>query len=147
MSTTKTNTQAQAKMEQVVAIWKKKSKNGTAFFSGHIGADKADKCVGFFNTKKKNPKEPDLRIYRTDKDGKAEKEEYISLWCNVSKKGTKYLTGKLAGTSVVGFINNKEDSKAPYVSVYYREDRPKEEAAVQETIKYEEVGANEELPF
>lgn len=146
MSTTKTNTQAKAKMEQVLAIWKQNSKNGKAFFSGHIGADKGDKCVGFFNTKKKNPKEPDLRIYRTDSEGKAEKEEYISLWCNVSKKGTKYLTGKLAGKSVVGFINNKEDSKAPYVSVYYREDKPKEEAAEQTTIKYEEV-TDESLPF
>ena len=147
MSTTKN---AAENRTQVFAIWKHTSKEGKAYFTGYLGKDKEAKVLGFFNTKKKNPKEPDLRIYKVDSEGKAEKEVYLSMWCNVSKRGTKYLTAKQEGKRVIGFINNNAESKAPYVSAYiddqktptvYKSDKK------QEKTDYKEIEANEELPF
>ena len=110
MSTT-TETKKTTKMEQVFALWKNKSKSGLEYFTG---SDGKMKLVAFYNGKKKNPKEPDLRVYPVDADGNAEKEELVSMWCNVSKSGKKYLTGKLAGQRIIGFINeNPKNEKQP----------------------------------
>lgn len=135
----KTVEKKEFKMVQVFALWKRKSKAGNDFFTGKD--ENGINLVGFFNTKKQNPKEPDLRVYVQGEDGKASKDEFISLWCNVSANGNKYLTGKLGEKRVVGFIRKNDNEKAPYVSVYYSEDKPKEEAPKQETIE------NEDLPF
>lgn len=123
MSTTETK--KEMKMEQVFALWKQTSKSGNEYFTG---SDGKTKLVAFYNGKKKNPKEPDLRVYAVDKDGKAEEKELVSLWCNVSKSGKKYLTGKLEEKRLVGFINeNPKNEKQPYVSVYFSEDAKAEE--------------------
>lgn len=112
-------------MEQCFALWKKQSKKGTTFFTGKG-------IVGFFNTNKKNPKEPDLRVYYTDEEGKAQKEPFVSMWCNVGKNGKKYLTGKLEGTRLVGFINESGNEKRPYVCVYYSTDKEPAQAEQKE---------------
>ena len=112
-------------MEQAFALWKKQSKKGTTFFTGKG-------IVGFFNTNKKNPKEPDMRVYYTDEEGKAQKEPFVSMWCNVSKNGKKYLTGKLDGERLVGFINESGNEKRPYVSVYYSTDKEPVQAEQKE---------------
>jgi uncharacterized protein (DUF736 family) len=129
-------------MEQVVALWKKESKNGNPYFSGVAYPDEVY-VTGFFNTNKKNPKEPDLRIYLNTKDG-IEKEEWLSLWCNVSANGKKYLTGKLGKKRVVGFINEKDNSKAPYVRVYFSEDRQQKIETAEEP---KEVKETQKAPF
>jgi len=124
-------------MEQVFAMWIEQSKKGGKYFTG-----KCDKgyLKGFYNTNKQNPKEPDIRIYLTDEKGNLQKEEYLSLWCKLSKNNKKFLSGKLDGKWVVGFINEKatEENKQPYFSVYYS-DAMKED-------KKEEV-KQDELPF
>ena len=123
MSTTETK--KEIKMEQAFALWKQTSKAGNEYFTG---SDGKTKLVAFYNGKKKNPKEQDLRVYAMDKDGKAEEKELVSLWCNVSKSGKKYLTGKLEEKRLVGFINeNPKNEKQPYVSVYFSEDAKVEE--------------------
>ena len=131
------------KMEQVFAMWKQKSKSGQEYFTGKAFGKK--KLVGFYNGKKKNPKEPDIRIYGVDKEGKADKEEFISLWVNVSKNGKKYLTGKLNDKKVVGFINEKGNEKAPYFSCYYSESAPKK--VETDGTEFVEVNEQEKLPF
>lgn len=120
-ATKKAESKKEFTMVQVFALWKNKAKSGKEYFTGktHDGL----KLTGFFNSKKKNPKEPDLRVYTHDADGNLNKEVYVSLWCNVSKNGNKFLTGKIGDKRIVGFIRKNDNEKAPYVSVYYSEDK------------------------
>lgn len=111
-----------AKREQIFAMWKRTGKNGNSYFTGKL---KDQEIRGFYNTDKKNLKEPDIRIYGVDGNHKLTKEEIISLWCNATKNGKKILTGKLNGEKVVGFINANatDENKQPYFSVYFSEEK------------------------
>lgn len=124
--TTKTTEATQNKAtqrEQAFAMWRKKSKNDKYYFTGKSSDGN---LVAFYNGMKKNPKEPDLRVYKCDADGKMTDKVLTSLWCNTSKNGTKYLTGKLNGKRIVGFFYKGENEKAPYFTCYYSEDKPEE---------------------
>lgn len=160
MSTaTKTNTaKKEFTLEQVFALWRQKSKDGKkTYFSGKIGDEY---LTGFYNTNKQNPKEPDIRIYKRDEEGNLSKEEFVSLWCNAKENGKKYLTGKIDGKRVVGFINSSGNEKAPYISVYWSDDQNKDTAKAEskpdpkatktkkaKKEEFEEVGTDEDLPF
>ena len=151
MSTaTKTN-----QKNQVFALWKRMSKEGKTYFTGKY--EEAE-VRAFYNSKKQNPKEPDLRIYTVDGDKNLSKEEFVSLWCNVSKGGKKYLTGKLNGRRVVGFINDKAtaENKQPYISLYWSEDQAEQKTTEKKSTKkttkkeepeFQEISPEEELPF
>ena len=130
-------------MEQAGAFWRNRSKAGNTYFSGGF---EQKPCKGFYVTNKKNPKEPDIRIYTVVDDSELSEEPIISLWCNVTKNGKKYLTGKIKKQRFVGFINEKatEENKQPYFSIYYQEDKKVEEKPKQ--VKMEEI-TDEELPF
>lgn len=52
----------QNKLESVGALWKTTSKNGDFNYMTGV-LENGDRIVAFFNKKKKNQKEPDLRIY------------------------------------------------------------------------------------
>lgn len=131
-------------MVQVFAMWKKKSKAGKPYFTGQ---GDGFFLTGFYNGKKQNPKEPDVRVYKMDADGNMEKEEYCSLWMNVSKGGKKYLSGKVDGKKVVGFINDTENTKRPYFSVYFSEGEPKKAVPATDDFVTVPEGSEEELPF
>ena len=142
------NTTAKKQMEQVFALWKRKSKDGkTTFFSGKYGEKF---LTAFYNTDKKNMKEPDMRVYIQDDNGELSKEVFVSLWCNATKDGKKkYLSGKINGKRVVGFIKADATEKQPYISVFWSDDeqKPKQEKkAKKEAPQMEEVG-EEDLPF
>ena len=100
---------------------KKVGKNGTKYLDSTY-------YVGFYNTKKKNPNEPDLRVHIKEPDGVAGK-EVASLWCNTSKAGNKYLTGHLNNaekTKLVGFLSGKnKPEKAPDIRIYKQEEYDK----------------------
>lgn len=119
-------------MKQVFAMWQKKSKSGSTFFTGKN--ETGERLVGFYNGKKKNPKEPDVRIYKVDAEGKAVKEVYCSLWANTSKNEKQYLSGKIENVRVVGFINSgaKADDKRPYFTVYESDAEPKAKEEVKQ---------------
>lgn len=138
-------TKKEFKLEQAFALWKRKSKDGKKTYLSGVGENK--RFTGFYNTKKQNPKEPDLRIYEVSEDGKLSKEEVASLWCNVSENTKKkYLTGKYNDKKVVGFINDGKNEKAPYLSVYYREEADEQQKIeIPETHKEEET--DDDLPF
>ena len=129
-------------MTPVFALWQHKSKDGKTYFSGKTEGGKQN-LTGFFNTNKKNPKEPDLRVYTQDQNHELSKEPYISMWVNVSKSGRKYLTGKIGDKRVIGFINDKVEGNRPYVSVYYSEDDAQDKVPVQTTME----GNTEDEPF
>lgn len=133
-TTEKVTKEQKSTLKQLFAMWKETSKEGKAYFTGK---DSGIQLKGFYNTKKKNPKEPDVRIYKTDAEGKLEKDVFLSLWCNATEKGKKYLTGKLANERVVAFINEKatKENKQPYFTVYLSDEPVKQE---KKEIKKEE---------
>jgi uncharacterized protein (DUF736 family) len=121
MATKKTVKTQDFTMQDIFALWKKTSKNGNTYFDGK--SKEGLYLRGFFNTNKKNPKEPDLRVYVSDENKELSKEPLISMWCNVSKSGSKYLTGKLGNKRVVAFVRKSDNEKAPYLTAYYSEDK------------------------
>ena len=148
-----------ANRTQVLALWKKTSKDGKkSFFTGACN-EKECYLTAFYNTNKKNLKEPDLKIYARDDENNLSKEPILSLWCNASKNGKKYLTGKMDGKRVVGFINGNGNEKAPYISVYWSDEEEKTETKSEpqtqekpkskkkEEPKYEEVKTDDDFPF
>lgn len=146
---TKTTAKTEKKeftLKQVFAMWKRTSKNGNSYFTGKL-ADGTE-IRGFYVTKKQNPKEPDIRIYKVDANGNLDKDVYLSLWCNAKDNGKKYLSGKIDGKRVVGFINAKatEKNKQPYFSLYWSDSEETAKAKKDEP-KYEEVDKDSELPF
>lgn len=135
-------------MKQVFAMWIHKSKKGGKYLTG-VSVE-GERLVGFFNGKKKNPKEPDVRIYQLDHNGHTQQDEFTSLWMNVSKNMKKYLTGKVGQQRVVGFINNIETSGTrPYFTVYESVTEPpkKEDKHGVDGFMSLPDGNDEELPF
>ena len=127
------------KLEQAFAMWKQEGKKGS-YFSGKAGSIK---LLGFYNGKKKNPKEPDIRIYPCDADGLREQNAVCSLWLHTSKNGKQYLSGEYIGKKVTGFINkDTKGGKRPYFTVYFQDESKQPESI----LKGEEVKTND-LPF
>ena len=137
-----TETKKEFKMEQAFALWKKKSKDGKKTYLSGKG------IMAFYNTKKQNPKEPDLRVYGVNENNDLTKESICSLLCNVSENTKKkYLTGTYEGKKVVGFIYEGDNEKAPYLSVYYREEEG-EQQKIDIKEEFEEVKDDDnDLPF
>lgn len=108
-------------LTEAFVLWENKSKAGRKYLSGTTSeeVDYLD-LVGYYNTNKKNPKEPDIRIYVSDKDGK--QEEVCSLWENISKNETRYLTGTTnENEKIIAFYNNVEEHpNRPYIRAYYK---------------------------
>lgn len=106
------------KLTEAFALWRNESKSGVKYLKG---ADlHKNKLVGFFNTNKKNPKEPDVRIYSVDSEGKQDK-EVASLWAGISKNEKPYLTGSTdEKEKLVAFYDT--DEKHPYIKAYFKEE-------------------------
>lgn len=109
-------------VQPVITLWKQTSKNGKSFFTGNYRG--SEQLIGFYNTHKSNPNQPDLQVSFKDHEGKIA-EQCASLWCKVAKSGNKYLSGELANHSesgerifLKGFIQNSDNPKAPYVKIY-----------------------------
>lgn len=108
------------KLLECIVLWKKKSKAALDYLSGKLVT--GDPVVAFYNTNKKNPKEPDIRVYDIIEDGK-QGNEIISLWETISKNETRYLTGSTnEKEKLVGFYAKEENEKRPYIRVYFREE-------------------------
>ena len=111
---------------EVCAMWRKKSKEGKSYFDGRLSSDLNPMYLkGFINGKKKNPNEPDIRIYFQNENKLGN--EFISLWQKKSDKtGVVYFTGKLSehapdtlkGKNVVAFVGDHTNEKAPWFKVY-----------------------------
>lgn len=115
----------ETKMEEAFVLWKNKAKSGEDYLSGNtVDAvkDAEIKLVAYFNSRKKNPKEPDVRVYTLDTEGKQDK-EVCSLWENVSKNEKRYLTGTTDDKEkIIAFYNNSDNEKRPYIRAYYKQD-------------------------
>ena len=111
-----------SKLTEAFALWLNTSKAGTKYLSGLLN-DKlgSGKVVGFYNSNKKNPKEPDIRVYSVDSEGNQDR-EIADLWDSVSKNENEYLTGiSDEKERLIGFYNAEEsESKKPYIKVYFK---------------------------
>lgn len=110
--------EVKSKLVEAFVLWKNKSKSGNDYLKGH--AFNNDPVIAYFNTNKKNPKEPDVRVYSLDAEGKQDK-EIASLWATVGKNEKPYLTGKDdEDAKLIAFYDNQE--KHPYIKAYFKED-------------------------
>ena len=112
------------KLTEAFVLWKNESKNNVEYLSGRLSDEGSNvKLVGYFNARKKNPKEPDIRIYDIDSDG-SQGIEVCSLWENIGKNEKRYLTGITNDKErLVAFYNNMEENpNRPYIRAYYKQD-------------------------
>ncbi len=102
-------------------LWKHKSKNGIDYLTGNTSDKDKCKLVGYFNSRKKNPKEPDIRIYSVDDQGNQDI-EVCSLWENISSSEKRYLTGTTNDQEkIVAFYGKENEEARPYIRAYYKE--------------------------
>lgn len=101
-------------------LWINTSKAGNEYLTGILNEELGKgKIIGYFNTNKKNPKEPDIRIYTLDTENKNNK-EIADLWDSISKTGNEYLTGTSDEQErLIGFYGEK-NVKTPYIRVYFK---------------------------
>lgn len=122
--TTKKVETERKELKPLFALWTKQSKEGNVYYTGKTEDDV--RLIAFVNSNKKNPKEPDVRVYVNEKqeDGsyKMSNEEVASLWSNVSDNGKRYLSGSTnENEKVVGFYGELTEETKPYIRVYLQE--------------------------
>ena len=125
--TTKTETkEVKVELKEAFVLWKKTGKSGVDYLDGYTVDENGNKTFlkGFFNTKKENPKQPDIRVITSVNEGE-QSVEVASLWSNVSEsKGTKYLTGSTNDKEkLVAFYGKENQEARPYIKAYYKEDK------------------------
>lgn len=111
-------------LKEAFALWSRVSKEGKEYYTGRC--DDIE-LIAFINFEKKNEKEPDLRVYSI-LDGQVSDEQIASLWKNISKNDTYYLSGvDNENKKLVGFYNDKfmEFPNRPFIRVYYKEQETK----------------------
>lgn len=112
-------------LEQAFALWCTTSKEGKNYYTGKLLCNGQNTpLIAFANGMKKNPKEPDYKVYlKPAKDEKLGK-EIASLWVKVSKNGKKYISGVSDDNEyLTGFINQEANmnGKKSLITVYFQE--------------------------
>lgn len=118
------NIERNEELQEIMALWLLTSKAKNEYLFGTAretnGTEDSFPVTGFFNKKKKNDKEPDIRIYESVAEGDDLGECVVSLWNATSKAGSVYATGRdNEDRRVVAFFGNKNENKRPYLRVYY----------------------------
>lgn len=115
-------------LKEAFVLWLKESKKGTRYLTGFVSEKQDVKLVAYFNTDKKNPKEPDVRVYQSTKneDGTytTSEKEVASLWTQTSAKDSEYLTGTTdENERLVAFIGDVHKELRPYIRAYFKEEK------------------------
>ena len=112
-------TTKKSQLEEVFALWVNQ-KGDKAYYTGKTSGDNPIRLVAFINNIKKNPNQPDIKVYEQVEKGK-EKPQVAVLWENKSKAGKAYLSGTdNEEKPLVGFYNDDtQDGKYPAIRVYY----------------------------
>lgn len=110
-------------LKEAFVLWRNKAQSGNYYLSGFASEEcGSQKLVGYFVSNKKNPKEPDVRVYTLDAEGNQDK-EVASIWENISKNDVRYLTGVTDDKEkLVCFYGKENEEKRPYIRAYFRED-------------------------
>lgn len=104
-------------LKEAFVLWKNTSKAGKEYLSGFVSNEEKTKIKGFFNTDKKNPKEPDIRVC-TEVEGKLV--EVATLWTNIDKNEKKYVTGTTDDKEkLVGWFGQENQEMRPFIRCYY----------------------------
>ena len=109
------------KMRDLGILWEHKAESDVIYLSGNLSEElHYKKILAFYNNSKKNEKEPDVRVYLLDDDGKKD-HEIVSLWKQVSKQGAEYYSGLTdEKENIVAFINTSDDIKQPKIRIYFK---------------------------
>lgn len=126
-TTTKTaeTTAPKKEMKEAFALWRRESAKGTHYLTGYaMVEDNKVNLVAYFNTNKKNPKEPDVRVYESIKnaDGtySTSEKEIASLWEEITKNEKRILKGSTnEGERLVCFYGLENQEARPYIRAYY----------------------------
>ena len=120
MKTSTSTTKEQLK--EAFALWENK-KGDSIYYTGKTSDAKPVRVVAFINDSKKNPKEPDIRVYEQVEKGQ-KKPDLASLWESKSKAGKVYFSGSTNDNEkLVAFINDDtQGGKYPSIRVYFSND-------------------------
>lgn len=115
---TKTEEKGKFDLKECFVLWLNTSKEGNKYLTGYDFNN--TKILGFFN-KKANDKQPSIRIYGLDDEGKITKEEIITLWDTKFKTsgnmGLNGYTNEKEG--IIAFYGDENDTKRPYIKGYF----------------------------
>lgn len=157
MATNTTNTTEQKKeftLNPEFSLWKRKTKNtNKTYFTGKTEDGKY--VIAFYNTKKSNPKEPDLRVYFQGNSGEElDTKVGYSIWHNVNEKtGKEYFSGvyfdeneNTPKLKIIGFKSKSKNEKAPDLNFYVRVEK-EDTTQTPENVFEPLVNDEEDLPF
>ena len=122
MKYVKTETKKEEKekfdLQECFTLWRNTSKEGNVYLSGYDF--NKNRIIGFYN-KKLSDKQPSIRVYGVDEEGKTTKEEIITLWDTTfktsGKSGLSGYTNEKEG--LIAFYGDEKDTKRPYIRGYF----------------------------
>ena len=108
-------------LQECFTLWRNTSKEGNVYLTGYDF--NKNRIIGFYN-KKLNDKQPTIRIYGVDEEGKTTQEEIITLWDTTFKtSGKDGLSGYTnEKENVIAFYGDEKDTKRPYIRGYFSKD-------------------------
>lgn len=108
-------------LQECFVLWLNSSKEGNKYLSGYDFNH--NRVIGFYN-KKLNDKQPVIRIYGVDDEGKMTGEEIITLWDTTfktsGKAGLSGYTNEKEG--IIAFFGDETDTNHPYIRGYFTKD-------------------------
>ena len=108
-------------LKECFTLWLNTSKEGNKYLTGYDFNN--NRVIGFFN-KKANEKQPSVRLYGIDEEGKITSEEIITLWetkfKTSGKTGLNGYTNEKEG--IIAFYGDESNTKRPYIKGYFTEE-------------------------
>ena len=108
-------------LNECFTLWLNTSKEGNKYLTGYDF--NKNRIIGFYN-KKANDKQPSIRIFGIDDEGKTTSEEIITLWDTTFKtSGKDGLSGYTnEKENIIAFYGDETDTKRPYIKGYFAKD-------------------------
>lgn len=115
---TKTEEKEKFDLKECFILWLNTSKEGNKYLTGYDF--NKNRIIGFYN-KKANDKQPSIRIYAVDDEGKMTQEEIITLWDTTFKTSGKAGLNGLTNENekLIAFYGDEKDTKRPYIKGYF----------------------------
>lgn len=108
-------------LNECFTLWSNTSKEGNKYLTGYDF--NKNRIIGFYNKNKTNDKQPSIRIYGIDEEGKMT-DEIITLWDTTFKtSGKSGLSGYTnEKENIIAFYGDDETGKKPYIKGYFAKD-------------------------
>ena len=108
-------------LNECFTLWSNTSKEGNKYLTGYDF--NKNRIIAFYNKNKTNDKQPSIRIYGVDEEGKMT-DEIITLWDTTFKtSGKSGLSGYTnEKENIIAFYSDNEDDKKPYIKGYFAKD-------------------------